>query len=63
MKRRLGITALFLLVLLGGVPAASAGILGNAAPSSPYWGCIVIDDLDFGFCLKNPLPDRLPLPS
>lgn len=63
MKRRLGVIAVFLVLLSGGGSAASANVLGNTMHSSRYWGCVVADDIDLGYCLKNPLPERLPLPE
>ena len=65
MKRRLIVIAAALVALTGAgaTSASAAGLFDAGTTSSRYWGCIVADDVDLGYCLKNPLPERLPLPG
>lgn len=60
MKRRLIIIGLIATSLLGGASAARA--LGTTPSAGGYWGCVGSETLNVGYCLSNPLPERLPLP-
>ena len=62
MKRRLLVLAVLLTGLLGSGTAAQA-IGGNRTTAGGYWGCVGSQTADLGYCLKNPLPERLPLPN
>jgi hypothetical protein len=62
MKRRLLVLTVVVTGLLGGGSAAQA-IGGNTTSAGGYWGCVGTHVIDFGFCAKNPLPERLPIPA
>lgn len=62
MKRRLAIIALITASLAGGGSAAQA-VLGNTTTAGGYIGCVGVDVSDHSLCIKNPLPERLPLPE
>lgn len=56
MKRLLLIVAL----------ATGALVGGSAAPASAaggYWACAGTYIIDFGVCVKNPMPEQLPVPD
>ena len=60
--RRLIITAIATLTLAAGASGAQA--LGGYSPSAGgYWGCVGSETLDKGICLRNPVPERLPVPA
>lgn len=60
MKRRLAVIALVAAGLLGSTSGAQA-LVGSASTSS-YWACAGTRHIDFGACVENPLPERLPVP-
>lgn len=53
------------LVLAAAAALAWSGV--SAAPATADddgdWWCVAVDDIDFGYCQQDPLPDRLPLPE
>lgn len=61
MKRRLAVLVLVVAGLVGGAPAAQA-VVGSVASNS-YWACAGTRHIDFGACVENPLPERLPVPQ
>lgn len=42
---------------------AGVSIAPAAADDHGYWWCVAVDDINFGYCQKDPLPERLPLPE
>ena len=62
MRRLLLIVALTLLTSTGGATAAQA-VGGSSTQAAGYWGCVGSETLDQGVCLRNPVPERLPLPA
>lgn len=60
MKKRLAVAALAGLTLTAGGSAAQPI---TSLASSGSWGCVVIDLADKSACLRDPLPDQLPVPS
>ena len=63
MKRRLIVLGLVTASLVGGGSSAAQALVGHTTSAGGYWGCVGTHVIDFGFCLKDPLPERLPLPS
>ena len=62
MRRRIITVVLLTATLTGGASAAQA--LGGASTSAGgYWGCVGTRHVDFGVCVQNPLPERLPVPA
>lgn len=61
MKRRLAVLALVVTGLVGAAPSAQA-VVGSVSSSS-YWACAGTRHIDFGACVENPLPERLPVPQ
>lgn len=62
MKRRIAIVTLGALGLVGSGSAAQA-IVGNTTQSAEYWGCAGVQAVDKAICVRNPLPERLPVPA
>lgn len=52
MRRRLAIGAMFFGALVAAPAAASA--------HHGYWACVGTYHIDFGICVGDPLPERLP---
>ncbi len=61
MKRRILVIAIAVASLVGATSGASAAHMTST--SSGYWACVGTTHVDFGVCVDNPLPDRLPLPQ
>jgi hypothetical protein len=61
-RRRIITITVVLTALLGGGSAASA-IGPNSGTAGGYWGCVGVEAIDKAICVKNPLPERLPLPD
>ena len=61
MKRRMAVIIVSA-IGLSSIGSAAQAILANTT-ASQYWGCAVIERVDTSLCLKNPLPERLPLPD
>lgn len=61
MKRRLVVIVSLVLGLSAAGTAAQAIL--PASTQSSYWGCVGTRYIDFGVCVENPLPERLPVPS
>ena len=62
MRRRLAIIAVALCGLTA-VPLAAQGLPAGPTSGDGYWACVGTYHIDFGFCVKNPLPERLPVPA
>ena len=61
MKRRILLVTAAALSLSAAASGAQA--LVSSPTSTNYWGCAGVKALDQAICLKNPLPERLPVPS
>ncbi len=61
MKRRLAVLALVVTGLVGGTSSAQA-VVGSMSTDA-YWACAGTRHIDFGACVENPLPERLPVPQ
>ena len=62
MKRRLALVVIATLGLTG-LGSGAQALGGNSTQSSTYWGCAGVEAIDQGVCVKNPLPERLPVPA
>ena len=64
MKRRRIVTVLLLTAGLAGASTGAAQALGgNSTTAGGYWGCVGTRHADLGICVKNPLPEQLPVPA
>lgn len=61
MKKRLLVTVLAAMGMIGAHGAASAD--QGAEGERRDWACIFLTDLEQGVCQRNPLPERLPVPE
>ena len=62
MKRRIVVIVAGALAL-SGLGSGAQALGTNTTQSTDYWGCAGVRAIDHGVCLKNPLPERLPVPS
>ncbi len=62
MKRR-ALALLIGTVVMSGLTTGAHALGGASTASAEYWGCVGVRAIDHGICLKNPLPERLPLPA
>jgi hypothetical protein len=62
-KRRIVTVLLLTAALTGGGTAAASAIGVNQTEAGGYWGCVGTRHVDVGVCVKNPLPEHLPLPA
>ena len=62
MKRVVAVVAITSGLVVGGATAAQA-IGDNSTSAGGYWGCLGLDASDHAICVKNPLPERLPVPT
>jgi hypothetical protein len=62
MKRRIVIVTLVTLGFVG-LGSGAQALGGNTTQSSQYWGCAGVQAVDKAICVKNPLPEQLPLPT
>ena len=62
MRRRI-VTVVLLSAALSGAASGAQALGGSRPEAGGYWGCAGTRLTDLGVCLKNPLPERLPLPS
>ena len=59
MRRRLAILVIAVSALTT-APVAAEALIPDRATSGGYWGCVGTIHIDFGLCIGNPLPERLP---
>ena len=62
MRRRI-ITVVLLTAGLVGAGSGAQALGGNSTQAGGYWGCLGVYASDHSICLKNPLPERLPVPA
>jgi hypothetical protein len=62
-KRRLALLVFLVAVLVSGLTAGANAVVGNTTKAGGYWACAGTHLVDFGICLKDPLPDQSPIPE
>ena len=63
MRRRIVILSALIAGTLGAGVATTGAVAAPTTTANGYWACVGSEVLDKGLCLRNPFPERLPVPQ